>query len=146
MPTPQQVTNLVVRGETPTPEIQRALAEHESGLPVVPLSTVPAKVRDENGNIIRQDWSRNEQGRFFSKSSAMVTPRWFRGQSRKSASRRGQDIGLVEKSCGIATRHRTVARGHPVEDCGRHAVVNRLRRSAQEKYKPHIDTVIFSRT
>jgi hypothetical protein len=77
MPSVQTVSDMIVRGEKPTQEIQRAFAEHESGLPADPLPTVP---RDAKGNIVRQDWSqpRNESGQFITKSESELRQQWQR--------------------------------------------------------------------
>jgi hypothetical protein len=100
MPSVQTVTNMIVRGEKPTPEITRAFADNSTTqVTSQPAASVPAKLeRDSKGNIIRPDWNqapvpvkkagdwdydndgnakpRDEQGRYITKSEAALRAQW----------------------------------------------------------------------
>lgn len=72
MPSIQSTHDSMMRGEAPTPEVQRAFGVE----PATSAAPVPAK-RGVDG-IMRQDWDkrRNEQGQFITKSEGQLRETW----------------------------------------------------------------------
>jgi hypothetical protein len=68
----------MVRGDAPTPEQSAAiLGSDYGGVHTKPATPVPAVVKGDKGNFVRQDWGpRNQSGQFVTKSEGELRQQW----------------------------------------------------------------------
>jgi hypothetical protein len=69
-PSPEQVIREVATSDFPS------LATQQLVTPTASVPVVLEKIRDDRGNIIRPDWSRNDRGQSLSKSDAELRAQW----------------------------------------------------------------------